>query len=477
MSPSVLRRYRAERLLRGEFVALRSKVLTIVRSRLQSKGLTLDPLDLEACYSQAWHGLYSAMLAGDSIDNPSGWLMLVTFRRAVDESRSRARQQVPVGFEAPDGYQQILDRERPIASDRDLASELDDRTRLRQVFEGFSSHLSSREREAASLCYLHGLSRAEAARQMGISEMRMRKLMDGASTGRPGVSSKVSRLLETIESGRWCEQQSSLIRAYALGVLDPDGERYELAVAHCRECPACRAHVASLRGLAVVLPLPLLAHAALLSPGALLGGKGVGTGPVGVGAAVGSSGTVSAGAGIAAPLVVKLAAVAVLGLAGGYVALGRPSHPHKVVVEHRRSSLASASPTVSASKAVLSEVARSQKRRATGAGHGSRSNVRLPFKGRSGGASSGPENASGADSSGGDSNKVNASGVNASGGDSSGVNASGGDSSRASSSEFGPERVSPEADATPSAHATGAASQASPTHESPAKQAAHEFGL
>jgi hypothetical protein len=44
------------------------------------------------------------------------------------------------------------------------------------------------------------------------------------------------------------------MRAYAFGILDPDGGRYALAVAHTRDCPACRAHVAALRGLASVLP-------------------------------------------------------------------------------------------------------------------------------------------------------------------------------------------------------------------------------
>ncbi len=98
---------------------------------------------------------------------------------------------------------------------------------------------------------------------MGVSEARMRKLMEGAGPGRPGVAGKVGELLETIKAGGWCEQQSSLMRAYAFGILDPDGERHALAVAHCRECPACRAHVASLRGLASVLPLPLLPRLAV----------------------------------------------------------------------------------------------------------------------------------------------------------------------------------------------------------------------
>ena len=58
--------------------------------------------------------------------------------------------------------------------------------------------------------------------------------------------------------GRYCAEQSSLMRGFAFGILDPAGERYALAMAHQRECPACRAHVLSLRGLASVLPpLPL----------------------------------------------------------------------------------------------------------------------------------------------------------------------------------------------------------------------------
>jgi hypothetical protein len=86
----------------------------------------------------------------------------------------------------------------------------------------------------------------------------MHKLMEGRGDGEPGVAAKVGKLAATIRAGEWCEQQSSLLRAYAFGILDPDGERHALAVAHTRECPACRAQVALWRGLATVLPpLPL----------------------------------------------------------------------------------------------------------------------------------------------------------------------------------------------------------------------------
>jgi RNA polymerase sigma factor (sigma-70 family) len=298
MTPLDLRRYRAERLLRKDFAGLRAKVLAIVRSRLRGKGIELDPADLDACYSQAWHGLYAALLEGEAVENPSAWLVLVTFRRAIDEHRAKGRAGVVEGEDRrsyPRG---------PDASAQDLAAELDDRVRLRHLFEGMRASLSPRECQAASLCYLQGLSRAEAAERMGISEARMRKLMEGTGASRPGVAGKLGELLETIEVGSWCEQQGSLMRAYAFGILDPGGERYARAVAHCRECPACRAHVASLRGLASVLPLPLLPQ--LASAGGAIEAN--------AGAKVSSS--------FSGSLTAKLAVTAVVVLGAGYGVLG-----------------------------------------------------------------------------------------------------------------------------------------------------------
>src|SRR5437660_1338454 len=91
MSPLSLRRYRAERLLRQEFRALRARVLAGARARLNAGAGGLDEADLEACYAQAWQGLYAAVLDGRQIENPAGWLTLVTFRRALEEQRRRQR--------------------------------------------------------------------------------------------------------------------------------------------------------------------------------------------------------------------------------------------------------------------------------------------------------------------------------------------------------------------------------------------------
>ena len=74
MSPLSLRRYRAERLLRRDFEALRASVMANVRGRLSASGVSLDRGDLDACYAQAWQGLYTAVLEGQEIESPAAWL-------------------------------------------------------------------------------------------------------------------------------------------------------------------------------------------------------------------------------------------------------------------------------------------------------------------------------------------------------------------------------------------------------------------
>jgi RNA polymerase sigma factor (sigma-70 family) len=354
VSPFVVRRYRAERLLRDEFERLRVAVLSALRSRLRRSGVLLDAADLEACYSQAWQGLYAAVLDGSEVDDPRAWLTLVAYRRAIDEHRSRRA----IAF-TPAGESGLADRPAETAAydcaQRDIATQLDDRARLRQLFEALRAKLSSREREAATLCYLQGFSRADAAAHMGLSKSRMRKLMDGGGSGTPGVSAKLGALAQAIDEGTWCEQQGSLMRGLAFGILDPRGERHRLAMAHRDACPACRAYVLSLRGLAVTVPpAPALLHWALGAGAA--GGAGAGAAGSGsaVGAGAGSSGgslgglgggaltaTGTAGAGaagggwwFAGPLGAKLAVgcVLALGIGAGCAALeaqpghSRPSH-------------------------------------------------------------------------------------------------------------------------------------------------------
>jgi RNA polymerase sigma factor (sigma-70 family) len=384
VSPLSLRRHRAERLLREEFEGLRGRVLANVRGRLRASAVSLDQDDLEACYAVAWQGLYMAVLEGEEIESPVAWLTTVTFRRAIDEHRARIRahcgEELSTEAGVDSGAGVAGQTETVAAHHPDLAAELDDRARLRQLFEGLRGRLDGREREAATLCYLQGLSRQEAAARMGVSEARMRKLMEGRGPGRPGVAGKVGELVQAIREGAWCEQQGSLMRAFAFGILDADGERYRLALLHSGQCPACRAYVASLRGLAVVLPpvcLPGAAGAALLAragEGAhvarVVGGGGGGGGGVtgaglqagrGVGGTLSASGAAGAGAGAAGggwlvgPLGAKLAVgcLLALGVGAGCVALDGAHHEHP---RHRprgapaRSAALAVAPAVSASE-------------------------------------------------------------------------------------------------------------------------------
>jgi DNA-directed RNA polymerase specialized sigma24 family protein len=332
MSPLPLRRYRAERLLRREFKDQRARVLSNVSGRLRTRGVSLDGSDLEACYAIAWQGLYTALLEGQEIENPSGWLVEVCFRRAIEEARARARRQRHSG--AANDPAGLL-----IASEPDLAGALDDNRTLRHTFEALRGGMGTREREAATLCYLQGLSRLEAARRMGVSEGRMHKLMEGGGPTRPGVAAKMNGLLRTIGGGEWCEQQGSLMRALAFGILDPTGERYRLAQLHRRECPACRAYIISLRGLAAVLPpLPLpWGPGAIGFGGGAAAGVGAGGGAgAGAGASVGTGGgSLFAGGSLGAKLATGCLLVASVG--GGCVAIvAHTAHTHTVPHHYHR---------------------------------------------------------------------------------------------------------------------------------------------
>jgi RNA polymerase sigma factor (sigma-70 family) len=330
--------------------ALACSVKTYTEARLVQRRLSAqNPI---ARNGQAWQGLYAALLAGEEISNVAAWLVIVTFRRAIDEQRTRMRERGErhgdpehlSSFARGSVWERV--------QERDLAAELDDRVTLRQLFEGLRGRLDAREREAAVLCYLQGLSRSEAAARMGISEVRMRKLMEGRGAGRPGVARKVGMLVETVGAGAWCEEQGSLMRGLAYGVLDPTGDRYRLAVMHRSECSACRAYVVSLRGLAAALP-PVLLPSGLGGAGLVLAGAGArgglrAAGGVGASAGVGASGVGGAGAVAGGgwllaggPLGAKLAVGCLLaiGVGAGCVALeGAPDHARAPLRRHATTS-------------------------------------------------------------------------------------------------------------------------------------------
>lgn len=243
----------AERRLEREYEPLKAETLRSLSAKLRGHGIRVPEQDLEEYYNQAWHALYMQASSGTEIANTGGFLVQVGFRRAIDDfrrSRPDERADVP------------LEEVAPVESD--VVQRLEDQRRLREFTEALREELGERERVAASLCYIHGYTRPEAAKLMGLNERRMQKVMDA-------VSKAIGRITREIDEGDRCENRASLNKAYALGLLDTDGERYAQARSHLDECSRCRAYVLGLRGLASVAPPTML-------PWAALGGGGGGGG-------------------------------------------------------------------------------------------------------------------------------------------------------------------------------------------------------
>jgi DNA-directed RNA polymerase specialized sigma24 family protein len=280
-------RLRAQRQLERDYEALKPSTLRSLAAKLHARSLSVPDADLEGYYNQAWHALFEQMSDGAAIANTGGFLVQVAYRRALDDLRRSGPPRADLAaVEAQ-------------ARDDDTLERLDDRRRLREFVEAMREELDERERTAASLCYLHGYTRPQAAQAMGLSDGRMKKVMDD-------VSRTVGRFTREIAAGTRCELRQSSNKAYALGLLDPDGERYAVVRAHLDDCSACRADVLRMRGLAIVAPPVLLPWGLALAAGAV-GGAGAGKR---------SRTTQAVAAGAAAVLVVAIVA-ALVALTGG----------------------------------------------------------------------------------------------------------------------------------------------------------------
>ena len=274
---------RFERVIAEHYESLKPEVLATVRGKLAVDSLHPDPSDLDAAYNAAWHALYEQSREHDEeISNLGGWLATITYRRAIDDvRRARMKYRAPVAVE--ESFSQL-------GYEHDVDTEIADRQRYHQWLMSVRLRLNAREQQAVSLCVLHEHSRSDASDIMGIDIKRLDKIMVAANK-------KLGGLLEAINRGDWCQEQRSLIKAYAFGLHEEGGERHALAVAHVMECQACAAYVRSLRGLAVVLPAPALLSGAVAAGGGILGGlSGLFNGG---GAAVGGTGTAAGGGGAA----------------------------------------------------------------------------------------------------------------------------------------------------------------------------------
>lgn len=293
----------ADRVLSEEYEAFRTEVTRSVAGKLAASRIQFADLDMDGFYNQAWYGLYTKLQAGDEIDNRKGLLINMTYRRAIDEYRSLHpdRQAGAEPLEAL-GVEDTIDET------------LDRQTQFRQFVESMRSSLNERELKAATLCYVYGLSRPEAAEQVGVRPKRMEKIMDE-------VSRKMRPMLVHIKDGEWCEQRAELINLYALGALDEDSEEYREAVDHLANCSGCRRHVLGTRGMtAVSAPgaFLLLALTGTAVAGAAAGGAAASTG---AGSSAGGGAGAAGGVGQAVAIAAAVGAVAV----GGFLVAGQMS--------------------------------------------------------------------------------------------------------------------------------------------------------
>jgi DNA-directed RNA polymerase specialized sigma24 family protein len=227
----------AERTATEHYGSLEAEVVAVVRRRLLSRNMRLDHSDLEEAYCQAWHGVCEQIKAGTKIANLTGMLVEITWRRAVDTYRQpHPGQHADVDIDAH-------------GVEVDLDQQLDDQEKLQRFIKRLKGRLSQQECQAVGLCLIHGYTRPEARKLLGIKdEARMQKLMDGATK-------KIGAIVASINA-RGCgdDEWARLLRAYALGLLAEGDHDYRRASEHIEDCTACHRYVMGLRGLAAIVP-------------------------------------------------------------------------------------------------------------------------------------------------------------------------------------------------------------------------------
>jgi DNA-directed RNA polymerase specialized sigma24 family protein len=219
----------------AKYVELEAEVTATVHGKLAARKMLVVKDDLEEAYNQAWHGVCEKIKTGEKIDNLTGMLVLVTWRRAVDIYRSNH----------PSEHEDVDVSERGV--EPDLAAEIDDREKLKLLIFRLKGRLNQREREAVSLCVLHGYSRPEAAKLLNVPEPALQKVMDGATKKIGGIVASLS--------ARGCgdEEWAGLMRSYAFSAIEDDRE-YKRAAEHVEQCASCHRYVRGLQGLAAVIP-------------------------------------------------------------------------------------------------------------------------------------------------------------------------------------------------------------------------------
>jgi RNA polymerase sigma factor (sigma-70 family) len=200
-------------------------VRNVVRRKLYWGRLPIDESDVEALCNQAWEELHKKAARGEYIPCVEPYWITIALRRAIDELRRNGparRHVIDVDFLAAE-------------EEVDMATMIDNKARIRAFLEAMREYLSDVELNAIRLCRIEDLSRPEAAITLGVSDRRIQKIADKAT-------SKLAEPIELIREDRWCSHQMVKVRALAAGMLTPGGQHHLLAMAHLKHCSACRFH-------------------------------------------------------------------------------------------------------------------------------------------------------------------------------------------------------------------------------------------
>lgn len=326
-------RQEAEWTVDKHYRSLEGEVIGKVDRKLSARNMRLDHSDLEEAYCQAWHGVCEQIADGVKIASLTAMLVEVTWRRAVDSYRElHASQYADIDLDSS-------------GVELDLDKRLDDQAKLQRLIDRLKRRLSQQECQVISLCWIHGYTRPEARRLLGIKdEARMQKLMDRATKKIGGVVAGID--------ARGCggEEWAGMLRAYALGLLGEDEHDHRRASEHTEECASCRRYVTALRRVAAVVPPfvpPAIHRANALTQLHRFFAELLGSSPAPTTAATATGSAAGGGATVMGSLGgVKVAAVIVVAAAAGATAAIHVTEGHhRAPVRHPVARVATHTPT------------------------------------------------------------------------------------------------------------------------------------
>jgi RNA polymerase sigma factor (sigma-70 family) len=220
--------------------SLKPSFVNIVASKLGISRQEADDL-----YNPAFSKVWEKAATGEAdIDDPLNYLVTAGVNEFRMEHRKHGARAVADGESALQSVDTISD----LVEDADLRQQI-------SLFAEAVHTLNERYRPVVWLKYVHDYKPSEIARQTDLTERQVQRYIEKAAKS-------MGPALRAIANGRWCEEQEAALLAYIRGEAQDGDALYAQAKRHLDNCAACRRRVQTQRGLAGVLPAPLLLSAA-----------------------------------------------------------------------------------------------------------------------------------------------------------------------------------------------------------------------